>query len=749
MLTWEFFLNDVQVPEPTGWDAAGFTLQRSDKFTGLENLYSDVVTFDHEGGTILKNIFTQDGIDGVVSVSIKGYCNGVLTDEIKGVINLITYKEINGEVSVRIDDTSFVRTFKNRLSTVIDLSKAVGIDGGAITDYQTFSLGLHSKKIVEKSSMNQNDELLVVEEDTSFAPAQNTPITVYFPLALTSTELETAIEIDDFFHINELAPSVSPVFTLQGTGGVVKFDYKLKGTWNEAVNDLRSYGFVVVLSHGTDGGQNIVDLTPVTSFSQNGGTTTVSFDIAGSVDINLNTGESIYIRIAISNYSTTNVTPQPVTFSLTSDAENFLNFTQSTVAAPSVSNAYLLHEVFQKVCESLTGIPDCFRSDFFGRTNSLPAYDQNGCGAFIALTNGLNIRNMLDKNGNAYPIITSFQELFDSLDAIHNLGMGIETINGKQYIRVEPKEYFYNTDSIMLLENVADIETTVAPDLYYNQFEVGYEKWNLNITGVNAIDEINTKHIYSIPVVNAKNKLTAICKYITAGYVIEQTRRIQYLTKPTNDFETDNDNFLIACNRISVYSSLYNSQGIATTYLPGTVSERDELFTDIDNLLDSETVYNLRLSPVAMAMNWYKVTSACLVKKASQEIKFTSGEGNILEGHKLVDTCGSTIPVVQNQNIERADLQGIPSYPLYQCQYMKFSYPLKFNEFLTLINNSKYSLDISCNNGNFRKGFIKEIVYRPNQDGAGIADLILLEAICTGGGFDSEAFDTGFDIGNC
>lgn len=104
--------------------------------------------------------------------------------------------------------------------------------------------------------------------------------------------------------------------------------------------------------------------------------------------------------------------------------------------------------------------------------------------------------------------------------------------------------------------------------------------------------------------------------------------------------------------------------------------------------------------------------------------------------------------IVQNQDIQKSSLFGSAlNKALFVPNYLEFEHPMSYTQFQYLLKNSGNSIDISCENGNFTKGFIKEIVFMPNQEG-GMARFKLLEARCTGGGFD-EGFDEGFDNNNC
>jgi hypothetical protein len=748
---WEFSINGTIVSDPIGWDAVEFTLQRDPVYSGLENILSDGIKFWDDGAALIKAEYELNGIDGQLNFLIRYSCDqGVTYNTLfSGILNCFYYEIINNEVSIKIEPSGFHRLVKNRLSTPINLNSNISIDGLPMSNINPFDLGLHSKAIVQKSNLLQNDQLLTISDTHDFNTGDDVAIGIYFPLQISTSELARPVEETNLFHYGELGNATDPIFIQEGPSGNITVDYKLKATFNEAISATRSYGFVIVLSYGDDGSQNSTNIFGPTFFGRSGGTTSQAFDISGSVNIPLNTGQKVFIDIRISNYSVTAIGTQPATFSLVSDGANHVNFTQSTIASPSTCKALLIHEAFAKIAESMTGIQDSFRSNFFGRTNSEPnQYLENGCGAWTAISNGLNIRKMLDKNSVLFPITTTFTDLFSAADAVWNLGMKIEKDGtGKEYIRVEPKEYFYNARAIKTVLQVSDLKVSPAQDLIFNTFAIGYTKWNLNITGSNAIDEFNSDRSYTIPVKNAAQNLSKMSDYIASGYAIEQTRRLQYQSAPTNDFETDNDLFFICTNRAELTSNLYTTPPVATVYEAGTVSERDENFIAIDKVLNYPTSYNLRISPARMAGNWYKYLAASIFKHPTGSIKFASGTGNYQELDTMINDCIVENSVIQNQDLLASNMSGMYGLPIYLPEYLEFTYPLSYEEFLDILAQSENGMQVSCNDTAQYVGFINTLKYSPTTQG-GIGSFKLIRGLCVLGDFNND-FNNDFNIGNC
>lgn len=753
-ILWRFKINTVEVEEPIGWDALAITMQRDSVYHGLENIFSDNITFWDNGAQIIKDAFELDGIDAELDFTSEYSCDGGVTWTffLNGILNAFFYSVINNEVTIKIEPSGFHRKVKNRLTTPIDLESTTSIGGEAISNISPIELGLHSKEIIKYASMETNPSLIVVNDSHTFSttPRFNR---VEFPLQMVITELTQLIETVQVFNFDvpgSLGDPGTPVFAIQSDGPIT-FEYKIKGSLLHLCPDVNSFQFDLFIAWGSDYSQNNTVLQTAFYNNTSGGLNTIPFDYSGSISIpSGNNGKFIWLLITVSNYRNFNSSsPNPSQFELDTDLSSFIKISQQTKQDPSTAKSFLIYEAFDKLSESMTDEIDSFRSNYFGRMNSTPfSYDLDGCGGWRAITNGLNLRKMKNKNNELFPIITSFQDLFNSTNAVDNLGMRIEmdSDTGKEYIRVEPKDFFYNSSTIINLFNISDLKTSPATDLIYNNFQIGYERWNLNISKTNGIDEINSVHNYTIPIEKANNTLTVMSNYIGSGYMIEETRRQQYNQVPTNDFETDNELFFICTNVNTVNSDLYTVPPVATDYDAGTVSERDENFSSVTNLISPETAYNLRISPTRNAGNWYNYISASLYKHPTEAVKFVSAEGNYEEGDTLDNFCVEMESVLQNQNINATDLNS-NNLPIYLPEYLEFTYPLSFEEFILIMNNSERAIGISCSNSLETIGFIKSLKYSPTTNG-GIGEFKLIKGSCINGDYTND-FNNDFFNNEC
>lgn len=752
---YRFYLRDsnvttewTEIEEPDGWDGLEITLLRSDTYTGFENVYSDNISFVESGARFLQACFDLYLFDALIDFKWEYYCNGSLEDSFYGSINMITYVELNGVVSVKIEESSFSRKLMNRLDTVVDFSSNVSIGGAELDPLTPIELPMHSKSIALQGQFYLDDFLSDYTEtgvnDESFNA-------IYLPSSILSDEYGALKPPSILFDLNPTLPySWRWAFTAPVDGDYT-IDYNVQGFIEETTDVTRTFTYVFGIVCSNFG--KSITIIPDTGYTQTGGTITIPISVSGSQTINLLAGQSIVLASRIYNSSPSR------SAILRQNIETLsIKISSTSVYESSVSNSYKIYEVLNRVVESITDRKDAIRSEFFGRTDSYPkSYDENGCGSWLASLNGKMIRNFINPDLTPVSYSTTFNQLFDALDCLYSIGFRIEEENGLNYLRIEPKEYFYNSQSIMQFSNVADLQKSISVKDIYNNFDVGYEKWELE--EVNGIDEINTLHHYSLPISTGNTKLAKISKFIAGAYAIEYTRRQQFAKTTTTDWRYDDDNFFIALSRIdqtfdTLVDDPFKLEGVSYphTYLAGSVPERDEAFDYVNNYLVPSTGYNIRLSPTRMAMNWHPVLMTSIDHDVNKNVNFQSGTGNVYEEDKLIDACEPTIEgIIQNQNINRDIFESYKRYAFFKPVLYVFEYPGTFADFRYLRLNSNKSIEFSCESGNFIHGFIKEVNFMPNGEDGGILKITAKESglsICTGGAFD-ESFDESFDIGEC
>lgn len=250
----------------------------------------------------------------------------------------------------------------------------------------------------------------------------------------------------------------------------------------------------------------------------------------------------------------------------TFDGNNSINCEAPTTYVDTPCKVFPVLETMSRIAENITNTELSVVSDYFGRIDSQPyAAATDGEGAFEVLTKGLIMRGLqarqavLNAQGgyldnfnssqsdilnNVNIFALSFEDVFNALNAIHCTGLGIEddpTRPGKQRLRMERFDYFFQSQVLMTLDNILEITKETKSGKFYSLMNFGYSKWETS--SYDGLDEFLTKRQYRSTFTQIQNTLDKTCDFVTSGYAIEYCRRAS--GDATQDSEFDNDTFLI------------------------------------------------------------------------------------------------------------------------------------------------------------------------------------------------------------
>lgn len=324
-----------------------------------------------------------------------------------------------------------------------------------------------------------------------------------------------------------------------------------------------------------------------------------------------------------------------------------------------------------------------FRSSLLGRTDI--GYDEDGELALIGITNG----NRLRKKNDHLPAGERGDNIFTSLDfllkfvntiACVDFGFEIDGENRTIFV-LEKKEYFFDkTQRILSLGKVNDIKKKLVPKRFYNKFEIGYNK-EIDVDQINSIDEFNTIRRYTIPVINTKNQLIVTTDVVTAGYLIENQRR---LSISTEDGKNDDNLFAVVLVR--------DGGGYRT--------KKNEGYSEITNVLFPDTGYNYDISPARIAKNWFKVIAASLIRSNRKTIRFAFGTVNYIMTTK---ENGSIVVVAENDNFDLTNVE-----PIWDNEDYEFERPTTLEEWNIIRSNPRGYFEFEDRFGNKFEGFISD-----------------------------------------
>jgi hypothetical protein len=731
---WQFSItyNSITtvIAEPIGWNETEIVIRRNKEFHGIFFEYSlNKLRYHGTAYTILKDAYETLGIDAEAELLIEYKCDDSDTFEEfytgKFAFNQIKIEEGNGcFIEIPIEQIGCVNTFLNRKDQKVNLNSNLDFNEDALTAYAGLneSLSFPPKEILLQTDFESPMGLDITK--TKPIGVSNYIFTLGFDNAVLD-EIETSYNVP--FEIDGDAQDlkdnefglldITPISSIRCLGTDYNFDVNLQGDFVEFSADAtRIYTANLVLLISDRNGNTKFSTVLQSlggSFSQgvaNNQTINVNYQTTQGLDF----GDRVYLYLFVAMNFTATAGGGSGSFNVQTDfTDGYFKADTLSLCERTSSKVAYINEALSRTVEAITN--DCIRvkSDYYGRTNSLPYSSSiDGCGGLRVITDGLNIRKKLLSDGTVPPITVSFDDMMNGLNPIDNIGYGIEddpNRAGFKQLRVEPFDYFYDSSTSITLRKVPAIETTVDESRIYSQINIGYEKWESE--EFNGLDEINTNRTYRTVLNSVKNTLTKISSFITSGYALEITRRNG---TNSNDWRFDNDIFLVQLKRVGI--------GIFVEYF----NTAQLLFA---NLITPNTTYNIRLSPIRNLMRWFPIIQASWSKQATSpiELKYTDGTANIkAETQILVNGCTAelnTFLLSESRNISKNDLLGVIADPLWEPEQIKFEFPLSYQQFKTLRQFPYKKIKILGNFGD-RSGWIEQINYKPNT---GIATFTLLK----------------------
>lgn len=720
--------------DPKGWDEGEFIISRSKQFHGIMFQRTFTLSFfcNGAGREFIDNIYDTQGIDAIIQIKVEVACgcNEVVTtggdysddysddysvessiaedcdfEEIfLGELDLKEYCRDERFTNVRIVEAGQAQQILSKFDTKIDILADETLDGTALDPlaFNGYTMILHGKQIIIQSALG----ITGTSQYTEGAP-------LVVGNEIRATPPFEDVIIDDLNGIGVPTDFVTDVasnqslFINSGESRTLDVNYSIIGTFSEAAADDREYTLrLVIRAGGTPDGAPLTEIANYGTLSANGGDPIVqNINETGTLTLGLSTDHFYYLYLELipTDLGFIPIVLTAITFSCTTCSFEVVDDDLRPDTECVVSAVY---ETGARISQAITNELDPFRSTYLGRTNAEPyAESAQGCGSFMAFTNGLMIRQYPLTGTNAKTISISMNEYFKTLDAIHDMGIGIELRSSEYKIVMERKEYFYDSTVLFQLSNVPDIKRCVAIDYFLSQVDIGYETWENEES--NGIDEFNTVRQYDLGFRNVPTKLEKKSPSIASGYAIEYTRRKPYSENSTTDYKYDNNLFVVCLNR--EIGGFGHPIGLEVT-------EKDENFPTVNNLISPETSYNLRISPARNFLRHFNTIIQGLLKYPARLIKFTYGEGNYkMESDQENDTCPgyyNNVLFSEEQDIQW-DEANVGVTPLWEPEFIEFEYPLTFEQF-RLVRASPYkTIEFSSGTTTYEKGFIIELKYNP------------------------------------
>lgn len=738
-MNWTFYIDGVLIDEPQGFSDIVLEINRDADWNGIffENSTTSLKFFGN-GAALLIAKKQEFGLSATATFKAELEC-GETVDIIETNFDFGTYYENCGNicfVRISLENTGCLMTLRNRYDQKVNLQKATSFNNSTNLQQYTgldLDLTLAPQGIIIGNEFEMDNTVVseilnnlpnwvqdafgeyngYVSPPAVLITNESFGVFTTSPLIELSENHAGAVNQPPYF----LFPTATGTATIFGnldacslTDTVLNF--RMKGTADVNINvTLNAVGLTTKIFRLPFGLDPTDPNNWIAEYSQDlfiqVGTGISVFDQAASVPLSVSQGDFIYFGFSFFCLRLFDVN----NFTLTFEAETFYSLTTIALCPATETKASMVNEVGSRILESITDRCLTMKSTYFGRTDSQPySSNSDGCGSLRILTNGLKIRVATPSNH-----FMSFQDYFMGLNAIDNLGIGLETnpnIPGAEWVRVEPVEYFYQNVKMITLLSIPDALSKLDPSLAYSKIKIGYDRWKTE--KVNGLTEFNSNKEYRTSLTTIKNELDNTLSLLVAGGIaIEITRQQQFSVGGKADTSFDNENFIICVDR-SGYGYIVEQNNITT----GT------------NITSPTTVYNWRIRPMYNLMRWFKSIAQCYVNLSNTTSKlfFSSGEGNYIASGTLTTPDGCRLEnkvLSESHDLVIADfLSTVNGTPIYLPETVEFEYPLSLADYLIIKSNPYGYIEFQCGNSIIEKGFVKNIRYKPSE---GIAQFNLIK----------------------
>jgi hypothetical protein len=750
MAGWKFYLNNIQVAEPIGFDAIEFTAKRLPSY-GIDSPFSTELTFTGKAAKLIKAEYDVHYINAEIAILIQSDVNvNGSAYAFNGFLNLSIYSEknvcdTNGfEVTVGIIEDNFRERFLARQNVEIDLLSAKDLDENVITPVDLDTITTHSQE-------------LFLQAD--------------------------AIQYDPRFYNNIITEPVFLVFwrnsdfkgvfgnTFDITGNIVSNTNVIFVNNSDETREMLFSGRAVVSVRNNHPFNTNRAFVTIGQYDGSGGATGIFTTVFATPNINpLSTYliDYTFTQIPITVQADYRVAYflsldfSPIYgYDLTFADTNTLRLEEFNSTTASLTNGLTVFKALQTAIYLITGDPNGLVSDTFT--------DPDGCLWNNFITTGLLIRNATPGEGTQFPIKTSFEKLFEGLNRIFCLGWQFEQdVYGSWKLRVEKADYFFNSNAVVhSFPKVGQIVQSAMSDKLVNNIKIGYSDKFKNIA-VSALTEINADRNYFIAnkarADNSSVSLNLLSDIIGSGYAIEFYRRLQFLREDSgsSDRPNDYDLFIIWINRYEVTVDLDTETGSgyglegetgSKTFPPGTVSYGSNFIAESNGPIDR--VYNVFNSPARIAARWWKILGMHTygLPTAKAILAFQVGQYNTDYSSRIDSTSepegcmevinGASDVLFENTNIGPDILVPGEAEYLMKPITVEFDAPQTLCSFIDMSYNGNGLVRVTSGSLELF-GFIEDATNKPQDPNSGISTLKLTLANKIG---DAKAFSDGFSDG--
>jgi hypothetical protein len=664
-------LGNQVISEPEGWADIKINLDRDMNYHSLIETFDVPLTFYGSGGGIdggynFIKAALANGIDEevIITVDVRYDSADAYSNLFYGTVDLSTQKEIDfRKIQCAIIRDAIWAKFINRKETPVNLLSTTDVDGNPITAITSGNINLPSQTIrtIYRADMTawtaQEKDDIFYNFSYLVNPLMDAP-PLYGSIDLPEVSSD---EIEDrYTYFAEIAGDIyeSIRFKYKAT---VEIDIQLvlssvpyssavmAGDQANSAIKLRIYK-----NWGDDGlTGELIAIATRTDLGTNGVSGRTVFTYQGLVSFEA--GESLTYF-----FDRTVYTSQDLYLVYNDFYENsYIDIKADTLDEDSTTDMVQIGEAALSILRQITCYDNVMVSPYL--------LESSYCGYEFILMLGAHVRgwSMTDKQ-----IALSFDKWWNGANPIMNLGLGYEDSGSpsNSTIFIGPKGDFYDATESLQLYGVNNIEVEFDQELLTKLVEVGFQKWDVEADV--GSDDPQTRKTYRTRYKSLGKELKLISSFYAASAGIEETRR--HRKETGKDYRLDEEVFIIATMNNAGLVEVFNGSPNGVT-----------------GLLNSETRYNIRLTPARMLQAWLNFLSGQLYEAyPAEKFYYSRGEGNTEMEWDGDDLC-AVGTLSENQ-----DLPLEEEY-LFQPIIYRFTHPLTWDEYTTIRDNRKKAVGIN------------------------------------------------------
>lgn len=695
-------LGSQQIDEPDGWNGSKIVLERHNQFYSLiENYYGSADSgfifygdngVENGGIDFIKQIEQTYGFDENVSFVAEYAPDGYTYEDLFSGLADIALKDefTENKMMVPVIRDDFWSRFISKMETPVNLSSTTDLNGNPVDPVTPVIVNLTPQKVRQQFVAH-------LDKTASYPGLDGVFVNGVEPYVQFDWNIETLSEIDERYSVPIIDNPSKPgnLFAFKYAG-----DFHFEITIDISDESLTGTGPQVYPSTYLNIFLQANDDTPIQFTETNLVTVFAPLRTRYTLSTTINFAEAggeVRIYGERTNTDAFYVSYQQFNTLESIDIFNKIEITADTIHPQTEAQGYLLHDAFAGVLARYGLGQDSFYSEMMGSAlTNARQYGDEGCAWNFVVLKGLQLR---DYSLTEKPFFTSFKELWDGANPIFNFSLCYDEIGGDQVVRIEEKsEHFDETTSIDF-SNVYHITSNYDKEHIFNKINVGYKNWESD--DIASLDDPQTRRVLATQFSKSGKPLELESEFICAGLAAENTRRTE--KKKTKDHKYDNKNFLIHVREDDVSPQRYTP-------------ELDENFNSVSGLLNSDSRYNLILTPIRNFLRWANFVGGCLQMKTTSSYVFVSGEGNYDMVSDYNCTSGKEClakicdPVSEKGNISLATYNAGLGYLFFPMIY-NISIPMEWEEFKIVRANPKKAIGISQTDTGHAAFFIKKIEY--------------------------------------